>query len=98
MFARTYAPSKMSEAVQAWRGDLQSKKRGKLAAAIADPAEHPELFEEGLDTSTKTHAAVEESLAAPASGMCPWFSISSLSSNTRYRTDIVHSNDNRSRR
>lgn len=47
MFARTYAPSKAPEAVQAWRTDLQAKNRPKIAAAIASPQENPELFEEG---------------------------------------------------
>ena len=46
MFARTYAPDKMSETVKTWKADLQAKKRGKLAASIADPSENPELFEE----------------------------------------------------
>ncbi|CAL1699924.1 unnamed protein product [Somion occarium] len=49
MFARTYAPSKVPEAVQAWKADLTSKKRSKIAAKIADPLEHPELFEEGWE-------------------------------------------------
>ncbi|KAG6836087.1 hypothetical protein H0H93_011499 [Arthromyces matolae] len=49
LFARTYAPSHTSKAVEAWKADLQSKKRPKLAAAIADPASNPELFEEGWE-------------------------------------------------
>ena len=49
MFARTYAPSKAPEAVQAWRGELEAKKRTKLAAAVADPSANPELFEEGWE-------------------------------------------------
>ncbi|KAI0940343.1 hypothetical protein AcV5_001477 [Taiwanofungus camphoratus] len=49
MFARTYVPSKVSEAVHAWRTDLQEKGRPKLSSAIAHPAENPELFEEGWD-------------------------------------------------
>ena len=47
MFARTYAPSKMPEAVAAWRAELQGKNRGKLATSIADPIENADLFEEG---------------------------------------------------
>lgn len=49
MFARTYVPSKVPEAVHAWRTDLQEKGRPKLSSAIAHPAENPELFEEGWD-------------------------------------------------
>ncbi|OBZ70384.1 Coatomer subunit beta' [Grifola frondosa] len=52
-FARTYAPSKVSEAVTAWRADLQAKKRPKLASVIADPSDHPELFEEGWEEALR---------------------------------------------
>ena len=61
MFARTYAPNKVPEAVKAWRGDLQSKKREKLAATIADPIENPELFEEWQ--SPKPAAPAEDLLS-----------------------------------
>ena len=62
MFARTYAPSKVPEAVQAWRGELQAKKRTKLAAAVADPTANPELFEEGWEE------ALQHEASAPAPG------------------------------
>ena len=62
MFARTYAPSKAPEAVQAWRGDLEAKKRTKLAAAVADPTANPELFEEGWEE------ALQREASAPAPG------------------------------
>ncbi|CCM00473.1 uncharacterized protein FIBRA_02506 [Fibroporia radiculosa] len=45
MLARTYAPSKVPEAVQAWKTELKAKP--KLATAIAHPTDSPELFEEG---------------------------------------------------
>lgn len=45
LFARTYAPSQVSRVVKAWKADLESKKRGKIAAGIADPEEDSELFE-----------------------------------------------------
>ncbi|KAF6750989.1 coatomer protein [Ephemerocybe angulata] len=45
LFARTYAPSLVSGAVKTWKEELKS--RPKIAAAIADPEECPELFEEG---------------------------------------------------
>ena len=49
MFARTYAPSKVPDAVDAWRAELKTKGRTKLAAAVAHPGENPELFEEGWE-------------------------------------------------
>ncbi|KJA17733.1 hypothetical protein HYPSUDRAFT_218691 [Hypholoma sublateritium FD-334 SS-4] len=47
LFARTYAPSRASAAVASWTADLTTKGRAKIAATIADPAAHAELFEEG---------------------------------------------------
>ncbi|TFY68559.1 hypothetical protein EVJ58_g935 [Rhodofomes roseus] len=49
MFARTYAPSKVPDAVDAWRAELKTKGRTKLAATIAHPGDNPELFEEGWE-------------------------------------------------
>ncbi|KAH9947204.1 coatomer beta [Amylocystis lapponica] len=57
MFARVYAPSKVPEAVEAWRTDLQAKNRSKLAAAVAHPADNPELFEEGWEDVLEREAA-----------------------------------------
>lgn len=75
MFARTYAPKKMPEAVKAWRGDLESKKRGKIAAGIADPTENPELFEESegaretlLDEAVPPPTALQQPLLVPTIG------------------------------
>ena len=42
-FARTYLPSKASEVVGLWRGDLQ-KVNKKAAEALADPEEYSNLF------------------------------------------------------
>jgi coatomer subunit beta' len=39
--------------VGAWRSDLQSKGRSKLAASIGSPTEHGELFEEGWSEAVK---------------------------------------------
>lgn len=47
MFARTYAPSKVPEVVEAWKADLKGRNKPKIAERIADPRENPELFEEG---------------------------------------------------
>eukprot|EP01025_Chloroclados_australasicus_P014962 TRINITY_DN17088_c0_g2_i2.p1 TRINITY_DN17088_c0_g2~~TRINITY_DN17088_c0_g2_i2.p1 ORF type:complete len:950 (-),score=124.80 TRINITY_DN17088_c0_g2_i2:478-2916(-) len=42
-FSRTYCPSRISEAVKAWREDLQ-KINPKAAESLADPEEYPNLF------------------------------------------------------
>jgi len=47
LFARTYAPSAVPQAVKAWKMDLESKQRVRLASGIADPSENPEVFDEG---------------------------------------------------
>jgi coatomer subunit beta' len=39
--------------VGAWRSDLQGKGRSKLAASIASPTEHDDLFEEGWSGAVK---------------------------------------------
>ena len=57
--------SEMRAAIALTRNE--SKKRGKLAAAIADPTENPELFEEGLAQSAK---APVDAPVAPVSGRC----------------------------
>ena len=62
MFARTYAPSRVPEAVQAWQTDLHAKNRAKLADAVADPTAHPEVFEEGWEE------ALQREASAPAPG------------------------------
>ncbi|KAK7053051.1 Coatomer subunit beta' [Paramarasmius palmivorus] len=49
LFARTYTPSQIPKAVDAWQADLKAKGRSKIAAAIAHPSQHPERFTEGLD-------------------------------------------------
>ncbi|EKM60052.1 uncharacterized protein PHACADRAFT_206262 [Phanerochaete carnosa HHB-10118-sp] len=60
MFARTYVPSKVPEAVQAWKDELTVKGRAKLASAIPDPIEHPELFEEGWKDAVAREQAAEK--------------------------------------
>ncbi|KAI6146437.1 coatomer WD associated region-domain-containing protein [Pisolithus tinctorius] len=47
LFARTYAPSQVPKAVDAWRTELRMKNRPRIAASIGHPSEHTELFEEG---------------------------------------------------
>ena len=46
--------------MQAWRAELESKKRGKLAAAVVDPVEHPELFPEGFGDAVAREATAEK--------------------------------------
>ena len=51
--------SQAPKAVQAWKSELNSKKRTKIAATIADPSSNPELFEEGWEAvlaREETHA------------------------------------------
>ncbi|KAK7461035.1 Coatomer subunit beta' [Stygiomarasmius scandens] len=64
MFARTYAPSQVPKAVDAWQTDLQAKGRPKIAASIAHPDKNPELFEEGWEDALAQEKAgpTEESL------------------------------------
>lgn len=59
LFARTYAPSQAQKAVEAWKGELRSKGRPKIAAAIATPAENVDLFEEGWENALKKEKGEE---------------------------------------
>lgn len=43
LLARSQAP----KAVKAWKTELESKQRVRLASSIADPSETPEVFDEG---------------------------------------------------
>ncbi|PBK94009.1 Coatomer, beta' subunit [Armillaria gallica] len=47
LFARTYAPSQVPKAVDAWQADLKTKNRPKIAASVAHPSANADLFEEG---------------------------------------------------
>ncbi|KAI0690264.1 coatomer beta [Cytidiella melzeri] len=60
MFARTYAPSKMPAAVTAWKLELQAKGRGKIASALADPVETPDLFAEGWKDAVSRESTAEK--------------------------------------
>lgn len=50
-------------AARAWRADLESKNKSKLADTIADPADNPELFEEGWDAALEKEQARGEHTA-----------------------------------
>lgn len=58
LFARSYAPSKISEVVALWKEDLE-KTNTKAAAALADPTEYPNLFPE-LDASVRYETYTRE--------------------------------------
>ncbi|KAF9554871.1 coatomer protein [Agrocybe pediades] len=62
MFARTYAPSLVPKAIQAWKAELSAKGRSKLAATIADPSVEgqAELFEEGWEDALAKEGAGKE--------------------------------------
>lgn len=47
LFARSYAPAAIPSIVKSWRGELESKGKGKIAQTLADPEEDESLFEEG---------------------------------------------------
>ncbi|KAG8783052.1 hypothetical protein FRC12_020155 [Ceratobasidium sp. 428] len=60
LFARTYVPSYAPTAASAWHEDLISKNKTKLADTIANPADNPELFEEGWDAALAKEAGRDE--------------------------------------
>jgi len=51
LLARTYAPSRVARAFNAWRGELEKKGWAKVGALIGDPlrGEERKLFEEGWE-------------------------------------------------
>jgi coatomer subunit beta' len=80
MFARTYAPAAIPGIVKAWRSELESSGKPKLAALLADPEEDAELFTEGWTGSgvpdgegsgvlVEGEDEEEESKAGPVEGL-----------------------------
>lgn len=62
LFARTYAPSRVSEIVRQWKSQLNTSKRAKqraIASALADPALEPDAFEEGWGEALAGEREVE---------------------------------------
>jgi hypothetical protein len=43
--------SQVPKAVDAWKADLVAKNKPKIAASIASPSDHAELFKEGWETA-----------------------------------------------
>ncbi|EIN11093.1 coatomer beta' subunit [Punctularia strigosozonata HHB-11173 SS5] len=58
LFARTYAPSQAAAATDAWKSELKSKNRSKIAASIASPAENEDIFEEGWADALSREEAI----------------------------------------
>ncbi|KIL57237.1 hypothetical protein M378DRAFT_88171 [Amanita muscaria Koide BX008] len=56
MVARTYAPSKVPEAVNAWKADLDNKGRGRIAKSLAHPETEKNLFEGWEDVIAQEQA------------------------------------------
>ncbi|EJU06310.1 coatomer beta' subunit [Dacryopinax primogenitus] len=71
LFARTYAPSEVPKVVAAWKADLNAQHKPKIAAMIADPEEHPDLFEEGWQNAVAKERGeeVEEPVASLTNGV-----------------------------
>ncbi|KDQ63948.1 hypothetical protein JAAARDRAFT_27621 [Jaapia argillacea MUCL 33604] len=66
LLARTYAPSQVPKVVDTWRTDLRSKKREKIAASLAHPAENGELFEEGWEDALAREEAAQQDVVGGA--------------------------------
>jgi hypothetical protein len=65
--------SQVSKAVEAWRTNLTSKNRSKIAASIAHPLENAELFEEGWEDALrreKSGSLAGQFLQPSAPGNC----------------------------
>ena len=45
VIAHTAPPSQATQVVQAWKHDLESKKRSKIAISLADPSDDSDLFD-----------------------------------------------------
>ncbi|KAF8627949.1 hypothetical protein AX17_006102 [Amanita inopinata Kibby_2008] len=69
MFARTYALSKVPAAVDAWKADLASKGRAKIASSIAHPDTNKDLFEEGWDEVLAQENELRSQLQSSSDGV-----------------------------
>lgn len=57
LYARTYAPEKISPLVQKWKSSLDAKKQPKAAEALADPQQYPNLFPQLTNNGTVEESA-----------------------------------------
>ena len=62
-FARTYAPSRISDIVHLWKQDVR-KINPKAAEALADPKEYPNMFED-LELALKAEGFARQRMAHP---------------------------------
>ncbi|KAI3425793.1 hypothetical protein D9Q98_007768 [Chlorella vulgaris] len=62
-FARTYAPSRMTDVVKQWQADL-AKINPKAAESLANPDEYPNLFP-GIEDAFKVEAYLRQEAARP---------------------------------
>ena len=62
-FARTYAPSRISDIVRLWKQDVR-KINPKAAEALADPQEYPNMFED-LELALKAEGFARQRMAHP---------------------------------
>jgi coatomer subunit beta' len=63
-FARCYCPSKLSEVVKLWKGDLANVNQA-VADSLADPASYPDLFP-NFDVTVAAEAAFKKTKPNPA--------------------------------
>lgn len=56
------AYSEVPKAVDAWRGDLESKNRPKIAAGIVHPKDNAALFDEGWEQALSREASLSASM------------------------------------
>lgn len=65
-FSRTYAPSLVSKGLGQWKASLQPRGK-KIADTLADPEDHPEVFEEGWEAALERErvGATQQPAALP---------------------------------
>ncbi|KAK0443982.1 coatomer protein [Desarmillaria tabescens] len=66
LFARTYAPSQVPKAVDAWQADLKAKNRPKIAASVAHPSANADLFEEGWEDALAKESGSQNAVLVDA--------------------------------
>ena len=66
-FARTYAPSRISDVVTLWKNDVR-KINPKAAEALADPQEFPNMFQD-LEAAIKAESYARQQASNPPSSL-----------------------------
>lgn len=59
-FARTYAPSRVSDVLSAWKTELDESGKGRIAKALVDPSADPGLFEEDWEDALRREGGEED--------------------------------------